>query len=1319
MRSYGKKLRLVYIGALSCIAVLSIASHLYLSSTELTLANDAPVVNVSGTQRVLAQRIASLGQQLYLDMSRGDFEIAAEKAQDLTAAASDMQIGHRALVNRRGELGLEGLNPFEIAKDLVVLNAPVERIVEAAERLTDAVSNPADFDGETVVEAVDELIVLSDRFAESMESIANAYEADATRKLDRLKTIENLRTGLALVLLAFLAYAVFEPAIRTLTRQESDLLALRRAIDSHTVFSVTDRRGRIIEVNDGFCEISGYSREELVGATHKLISSGHHPDSFWDDMWQTIIRGDTWRSEVCNRAKDGSLYWVDSTNIPQFDSKGEIERFISLRFDITQKKRAEAARRAAHAELQSILNAAQRTAITAANAEGRITMFSAGAERMLGYSAEEAMGQRSFELYMLESEIIERIEERSKELGRPVDGSDAMAWNAKRGGYDERRWTYVCKDGRHITVNAIITATFDAEGEVTGYVCVSEDITEKLESERRLEAQRAEQRAIIDAIPSSVWYKDSDLRILDCNISAIRSSGLRREDIIGKLTQDLVSPGDVDNVVRADKLALESVRPTLGRIEKFESSNGETRYLRMDKTPLRNEAGEVDRLVVISTDISDVVRANDQLREAEERLDMALSASSTGLWDWNLEDDSTHFNHVVFEIIGYRPGELDMSMLTWRDLCHPKDLSRVQQAIDDHIAGKTETYSCEYRVRRRDDAYVWIRDVGQIVDRDDAGKPRRIVGVYIDIQELRDALGEAERSHGELERSQQRFELAIEGSRDAIFDWNLATDEVWFSPRWLQLLKVSEGALGSTIPGLLWHVVPEDADRLNRELAQFVESREERFDSEFQLVDGNDEPVWVMMRAVAFRDAAGKATRVAGSVADITSLKEAQAAMERLVQQDHLTGLASRTRLAERLEHAVKRARRNSSQCGVLFFDFDRFKVVNDSLGHDVGDELLCSIADRLRENVRETDTPARFGGDEFVILLEDLAQASDAMLVADKLLGVCAAPHQIRGHSLVSTASIGLVTSGYEGATASDLLRYADAAMYEAKRNGRACIVEFDKAMFDAQQRSAELEEELQSAIARNELELHYQPVIDLQTGGIVSVEALLRWNHSTKGTIPPGQFISIAEESRQIVAIGEWVIMEACRQLVDWRERGIAENDFAVSVNASKVQLLTPGFEKMLVGHVDDYGLPRNALKVEVTETTIVDNRSDIGDVLRSLRDQSIIIMMDDFGTGHSSLSVLHNLPVDELKIDQSFIRHADKNRELVAITSSILTLAEHLSLKTIGEGIEAQEHVALLQSLGCTYGQGYFWSKPVPAAEFEKLLSERPDIRASRSA
>ena len=1308
MISNSTKLRLVYISALSCIAVLSIGSHLYLRTIEESLVSDAPAINTAGRQRMLSQRIANLAQQLYMNVVVVDMDRAAVNSIQLRESLNEWETAHRGLRVRNGAYGLSGSNTPAVAEELARVEDTLDDTVVRVRDFLLMTQNTEAFSGASASDAVAEIMQGTETYLLQMEYVVTLLTDDSVTNLKRLQNVELAAMLFTIALIVLLAFGAFEPAIKTLTRQASDLVALRAAIDEHTLFSVTDRRGRILEANDGFCEISGYSREELVGATHAMLNSGFHPRSFWTDMWQTIAGGKAWRKEVCNRAKDGSRYWVDTTNIPQFDRNGKIERFISLRFDVTDQKKAEASRKEAHNQLESILNAASQFAIISVDIEGRIETFNSGAVNMLGYSAEEVIGKRMTDVYLLSSEVLELAERLSGELGREIQPWAAPAWNARRGGHDRNQWTHVCRDGRHLTVVTTVTGIFDADGQITGYVGISQDISDRLAAEHALEKQREEQRAIIDAIPSYVWYKSRDQKIIDCNIAAADSLGMDRDDIRGRSTSELLSADVSERHTQADTEALEGGIPTLGHIEKI-GEGEDAKYLRMDKTPLKNDAGEFDRIVVIATDISDMVRANAQLREAEERLDMALDASSTGLWDWNIITGGAYFNDVVLRLLGYGRGELDMTISTWKKLCHPDDLSRASAALDDHIAGKTDTYSCEYRIRRKDGEYRWVRDVGQVVERDTNQIPCRIVGVYVDIQALRDALGDVERSNERLQESQQRFEHAIEGSRDAIFDWDIESGSVYFSPRWLELLKIDEAALGSSIPDLLFHTAPEDAERVNRELEKFVASSDDRFESEFQLVDGKDQIVWVMMRAFASRDVAGAAVRVAGSVADITALKEAQEAMRRLVQQDQLTGLASRSRLTERLEHAVTRARRNRNHCGVLFFDFDRFKVVNDSLGHDVGDELLCSIAERMRENLREVDTPARFGGDEFVVLLEDIDGAASAKLVADKLLGVFNEPHQIQGHSLISTASIGVVTSEHADSTGLELLGYADAAMYEAKRRGRACVVEFDQAMYDAQQQRAELEEELLSALPDEQLEVYFQPIVDLESGSIVSCEALLRWQHPTKGFVSPAVFIPIAEESKQIVQIGEWVIEESCRRLSDWLARGIVGEDFAVSVNASKVQLLTPGFEEMLIGHINAHGLPRSAIKVEVTETTIVDNRSDIGQVLHSLREQSIIIMMDDFGTGHSSLSVLHNLPIDELKIDQSFIRHADKNRELVAITSSIVTLAEHLSLKTIGEGIESPHHITLLQTLGCTYGQGYYWSKPLPAAEVESLLVE----------
>lgn len=542
-----------------------------------------------------------------------------------------------------------------------------------------------------------------------------------------------------------------------------------------------------------------------------------------------------------------------------------------------------------------------------------------------------------------------------------------------------------------------------------------------------------------------------------------------------------------------------------------------------------------------------------------------------------------------------------------------------------------------------------------------------------------------------LREAQTRFELAIEGSRDAIFDWNLEEDSVYYSSRWGELLGRDGDTLDPTIATLLEHVASSDIHRIEREIAGFMRSKESHFDSEFRLMSSEGNIVWALMRAAALRDASGGVRRLSGSVADISSIKAVEEEMRRLVQQDQLTGLSSRGRLLERLQHALARSERTQQLCAILFFDFDRFKVVNDSLGHDVGDELLCSIAQRLRSNIREVDTAARFGGDEFVVLLEDLPDADSARATADKLLEVCAQPHDIRGHRLVSTASIGVVTNAMSADGPASMLRDADAAMYQAKSSGRGKVVEFDKAMHDAMLERLALEEDIRNAIADNQFSLVYQPIVNLETGQPIGAEALARWHHPERGMVSPGVFIPIAEESSQIQDLGDWVLRDACRQIVEWKQRQVIPDGFTVSINLSKAQLMSPGFVEHLISVVASFGLGPSDLKLEVTETTIVDNRAGVADVLRELRSSGFVVMMDDFGTGHSSLSGLHALPIDELKIDQSFIRHEDGQKEIIAITSSIVTLASYLSLRTVGEGIETMSHVALLQNLGCHYGQG----------------------------
>ncbi|MEM8682691.1 MAG: EAL domain-containing protein [Pseudomonadota bacterium] len=1177
------KLRVFYLLALGILAALSITTHFVLGTMNKAMINDGTVINIAGRQRMLSQRIGSQGLQLQTALLAGDSTLTEAVAKNLESSLDLWVSSHEGLLNRDSGMGFSGENSDRIKAAYRDVDADVRAVKIIVDNLLYAARGDTTATGPAISAGIGMTVVAyGDAFLPRMNDIVSLHEAELARKIENVQRAETFAYFSSLLVLALVSLFMFEPAIRRLSQQSDDLETLKEAIDSHTLYSVADIHGHIVDINEGYCKLSGYSREELIGQPHSILNSGHHPREFWKEMWRTIASGKAWREQVCNRAKDGSLYWVDSTNVPQFNREGQIERYISWRFDITEQKRAE-----------------------------------------------------------------QEAEKATREL----------------------------EDAKH-----------------------------------ELDAQHEELQSILDGIPGLVFYKDDQNNILDCNASAARYVGKPREDIRGRPTGDFFTAEEAEFHQADDRAVLESGKPSLGNVREYDLDGGTHVHMRLDKVPLLGENGRPDRVVLIATDVSDLQSAKDKARQAEERLNSALVNSNTGLWDWNVVTGETYFNDTWYTQLGYEPGELPMAVDTWGQLVHPDDLNEAMSDIQAHFDGASSIYRNEHRLQQKDGNWHWIRDVGKVVERDDEGRPLRMVGVHIDIQALRDAVAQTESFNEELRESQERFELALEGSRDAIFDWNIQAGRIHLSPRWRELLDDPSLELIASRTSMLGHIASMDIHRVKRALTRFIVSKNSQFELEFQMMTGTGKTVWVLMRAAAVRDEKGAATRLSGSIADFTSMKEAEEELKRLVQQDTLTGLASRTRFIDALERAFSRSKRSQKILAVLFFDFDRFKAVNDSLGHDAGDELLISISERLRANVRDVDTAARFGGDEFVILLEDLPDTATAKAVADKLLKACAKSHSIRGHTLVSTASIGLVTNETTDGGPAELLRFADAAMYEAKRRGRNCVVEFDSEMFNEQLDRLALEEDMQSAASNNELSVVYQSILDLNDGSIVAAEALLRWSHPTRGPIPPDMFIPIAEESGQIVTVGGWALETACRQLADWRRRGVVHEDFAISVNMSKTQVLMPGFVDFVTSQIDRHKLPRKSIKLEVTETTVVDNRADVGDVLQRLRDQGIRVMMDDFGTGHSSLSGLHMLPIDELKIDRSFVRSAGQNTDMIAITSSIVTLADHLSLQTIGEGIESPDHVALLQSMGCNYGQGFLFSRPIPPEEFETMILDR---------
>jgi len=560
----------------------------------------------------------------------------------------------------------------------------------------------------------------------------------------------------------------------------------------------------------------------------------------------------------------------------------------------------------------------------------------------------------------------------------------------------------------------------------------------------------------------------------------------------------------------------------------------------------------------------------------------------------------------------------------------------------------------------------------------------------------------------ETKLAQERLSTAVHGSRDGLWDWNLVTDEVYYGSQFCSMLGLRKSELRPIPEDWIKLILNEDLGLFQAKLEAHINGSDSVFECEIRMMHTDGETRWMLCRGAAIRDAEGRAIRIAGSLAEITEMKKAQRALKIAAEHDRLTSLPNKELFQKHIERALELCNGDDRRrFAVLFFDFDRFKVVNDSLGHTTGDDLLISIAGRFESELRPYDIAARFGGDEFVVLLNNIRSNEEANEIANRLLDAFAQPHEINGHSIRSTASIGLVSSdmGYSGAE--EIIRDADAAMYQAKAAGRSRVVNFDAEMHNQAVDRITLEEDLEFAIERNELRLHYQPIVNLESGELEGFEALVRWQHPTRGLVPPDSFIGIAEDNGFIIPMGDWVFRTASRQIKQWHEQLRCVKPLFMNVNISKRQLTHPDCVGSLQRAINEIGIDPSILKIEITESTIVDNRSDIISKLEEIRSLGVRLAMDDFGTGQSSLSGLHRFPIDILKIDRSFIASMEESTELAAVVHSIVTLAQNLGMDIVAEGIETEDQVAILQAQEVGFGQGYLFSKPLTPEDAEAFI------------
>jgi len=559
---------------------------------------------------------------------------------------------------------------------------------------------------------------------------------------------------------------------------------------------------------------------------------------------------------------------------------------------------------------------------------------------------------------------------------------------------------------------------------------------------------------------------------------------------------------------------------------------------------------------------------------------------------------------------------------------------------------------------------------------------------------------ERKRAEMALHESQERYALAVNGAKDGLWDWDLDSDRIYLSLRWKTMLGFADGEIGESPSEWLGRIHPEDLPAVRHAISAHLLGQAPDFESEHRMLHRDGGYRWVLTRGLAVRNGAGDAYRMAGSQSDITARKAAEERLLHDAFHDPLTGLPNRALFMDRLGMAIAHAKRRLSYTfAVLFIDLDRFKNVNDSLGHSVGDELLIAVARRLESCLRPGDTVARLGGDEFTILLDEVADVDHAVQIAQRMHREMARPFQVQGHEVFVTLSLGItLCAGGDYERPEDVLRDADTAMYGAKGSGKARDAIFDRDMHDRAVALLRLETDLRLAIERSEFEIHYQPIISLTNGRIDAFEALLRWRHPGRGLLRPDSFVPVAEDTGLIVPIGWWVLREACRQLAEWQALPWTGEDLAVTVNLSGKQLIQADVVERIAEILRETGILPGGLRLEITEGTIMGQAEDAIAKLLALRGFGVKLYIDDFGTGYSSLSYLHRLPVDALKIDRSFISEMNGGDGRSEIVGTIVTLARILRMDVAAEGIETAEQVSRLRALSCHYGQGYFFSEPL---------------------
>ncbi len=906
--------------------------------------------------------------------------------------------------------------------------------------------------------------------------------------------------------------------------------------------------------------------------------------------------------------------------------------------------------------------------------EWSIAYVSGNLERLTGYSVAQWQSQPDFWLQHVHPE------------DRPVAAA------AQRELHEQRKlrhqYRFLRGDGQYRWIDDEASLSRDARGRAVEIVGSWRDITAQENLRQALRDRQIVLDTFIEHAPAALAMFDRQMRyqrasqrwLDDFNLPAGELPGRSHYDFFPALPEDIKAAHRralAGEVVPSEEICLVQV-------------DGREQWLQREIRPCRGADGQVDSIIIFSEDITQRKLDRLQLQDAQRRWQFAVDGSDLGLWDWNLADDTIFYSTRWKSMLGHAEDEIGDQIGEWEARVHPDDRTRVVTELQQHLQGFSEFYCCEHRVRCRDGGYKWIMDRGQVILRDGQGQALRMIGTQTDLTALKQREEALALSADVFEHSAEA--IVICAPDNTILTVNQAYSDITGYAA-AEVVGLNPGLLKSghherDFYLTMWHQLHETG----RWQGEILNRRK----------NGDVFVAWLAINLV--RDADGLIRHYYAIFSDISQRKETEARIIHMQHHDALTDLPNRVLLCDRIGLAIAHAQRTHEQLAVMIIGLDRFKNINDSLGLGAGDAVIVEVAARLMQITRQQDTVSRMSGDEFTLLLPQTG-SDGAVHLAHKISEAVAQPLHAADHELIVTPSIGIALYPLDGRNVDALLQSGDAALRRAKLAGGNNFQFSDPAMLQQTSRTLRIENGLRHALGRGELDLHYQPQIDLASGRLVGCEALLRWKHPELGVVAPADFIPVAEESGLILPIGEWAIRTAVARNKAWQEAGLPP--IVVAVNVSAMQFRRDDFPERVRQILAEAGLSPCWLGLELTESVMSEDPEQAIRSMEELNAQGIQLAIDDFGTGYSSLAYLKRLRINKLKIDQSFVRDCITDAGSASIMSGTIVMAHSMGLKTIAEGVETIGQVVALKDMGCDEAQGYGYGKPMTADAFAQWV------------